>query len=789
MAQPPPIVTVNKVDDGNGGFTYKLQITRPEPESREPFVSQSGTCCPYFLRDSCDFDGDCHYAHDKSKPSAFCQDYQTGECLYGDQCYFRHELMRSGLPPKASLAPTSELWTRPVQPPPPPQLTMPTPQDYVTSLIRFKDHICKTEGIDVSIAQLTDGEKLVAAWETTFKKACSMCLEERDKNLDFSFFRVSWRHFPSEWTPEMWRQVAQECQTQGLVQWQDPATQPDDARRMTGIFLQGLIGLVKNIAYDEFEDSDDWKEDIEDRRLPRSYWQFPRMRGEIMAGAAGQDLKLAKKLLKNHVWGLPRLFPTATMADYGSRFREKLPIDCPKDVLLADVFTWAICGASQAELIGYVSKAFPEECFDWGARQLCDVAFAAVIRACRALIWSSEELKDPEEIALKIGKFAWDLIAKAALPYLAQDKRILQFNYSSWAILVCDLLKEVHSELNLCCDYDGANAFWKAAFDGHLHPSDHARVAEWMAEKFKSDERCRESSKMYNKERSKAARMLKEGPTVLSKEEFLEECKSTPAARKLEALTYSWNAKQAENDSIAAAYLSSAPRTKVPWPRTFDHGEHVLLDSPSAFDELLCRPASIKFKICAIALGPRFEVENKHVDAITSRFGAQLELLTMGDIDTATGRGLTDIAVDFITARCPNLVELQLNAAGNITDAAFRKILDELPCLQVLALTGSGSYHGELTKIGFRVLLDRRIAPLLEKVYIMNQDIEQELVDEVIRASNLRIMAGETAGYSMAKLKARKERGLGWGGNLYGNIADPCASHWDDDDFYYYTRY
>lgn len=415
--------------------------------------------------------------------------------------------------------------------PPPPKPPVPTPQDYVTSFLRFKEQIwaeiCEENDLDPSTSNPVDFPDL---WQDAFRTA----LEDADwYEQSHIFLKVSWRNYCTEWTPDMWEQVAQECEIQGLVKWQLPIAQTKLDCQVTCLILQELLALAKHAAFDVGRDSGEWAEDTGDGMN----WEYSRIRGYIVAGAARQDWVLAKRLLETHVWGVTPLFKSGK-DDYGIDIDfdddEEMPMVAHgAQAFCADVLTAVLCSnASDEDVVELISRLLPEDCSDWECSSMSDTAFLAVSQACQAMLWSFDD-DDRKDQAEEIGEFAWLVTVKAALPYAAQDPYLDLSEEFGWVGWVCDCLKKVCSDLCLGWQPEDKLLYWKAALNEQMNAGDYAIVGKWVAQ----ETGARAQRQQGSKRRGYAYDLeLYHGCIVLNEEEFTGECKPKPRIPSLQTL-------------------------------------------------------------------------------------------------------------------------------------------------------------------------------------------------------------------------------------------------------------
>ena len=101
--------------------------------------------------------------------------------------------------------------------------------------------------------------------------------------------------------------------------------------------------------------------------------------------------------------------------------------------------------------------------------------------------------------------------------------------------------------------------------------------------------------------------------------------------------------------------------------------------------------------VVAMQFGRDFDVRDEHVVRLVEALGPQLHSIRLGSSDTGHGVWLTDAAVHAILAHCrpENLRELYLESCTSVTDKAFLAVVEGLPNLQVLGVTGHDRSTGE----------------------------------------------------------------------------------------------
>lgn len=127
----------------------------------------------------------------------------------------------------------------------------------------------------------------------------------------------------------------------------------------------------------------------------------------------------------------------------------------------------------------------------------------------------------------------------------------------------------------------------------------------------------------------------------------------------------------------------------------FAPGQQCYLKGPSELDALLADGAAAA--VAAVRFGPDFDVRDEHVRRLVQALGPQLRSIQLGSSDTGHGVWLTDAAVDAIIAHCDpdRLQQLHLESCTRVTDKAFLKIVEALPNLRVLGVTGHDRSMGE----------------------------------------------------------------------------------------------
>lgn len=148
----------------------------------------------------------------------------------------------------------------------------------------------------------------------------------------------------------------------------------------------------------------------------------------------------------------------------------------------------------------------------------------------------------------------------------------------------------------------------------------------------------------------------------------------------------------------------------------------------------------------AVCFGPDFDVKGVHIKAVADAFNSRLISLYLGSSDTGHGTSVTDGAVRHLAARCPALRELALCSCTNVTDEAFRAVVEGLPKLEVLHCTGHDRTPGWWGLGGARCILVAMGTRLVGPLTISSGDARQH---------------GEDGGESLAGASLGCENGIG----------------------------
>ncbi|KAG2495298.1 hypothetical protein HYH03_006570 [Edaphochlamys debaryana] len=206
------------------------------------------------------------------------------------------------------------------------------------------------------------------------------------------------------------------------------------------------------------------------------------------------------------------------------------------------------------------------------------------------------------------------------------------------------------------------------------------------------------------------------------------------------------------------------PPKFVPFPF-----KSVQLQKEADLDEMLKeKPCTIT----SVTFGRDFNIRDKHLDQLSRATGRQLTELRLGSSDTGDGVWVTESVVSLIVRRCPNLRVLQLESCTQLGNASFNAIIEGLPLLEELHITGHDRTSGRLKgkKLLDPLIKDNKL-PELYNLVLTDQGLDYASTQRLIKArgKKLRVQAGSTDSDSFAYGCVLREMGGRYGDGLYGN--------------------
>eukprot|EP01084_Bolivina_argentea_P318921 553183_1 len=126
----------------------------------------------------------------------------------------------------------------------------------------------------------------------------------------------------------------------------------------------------------------------------------------------------------------------------------------------------------------------------------------------------------------------------------------------------------------------------------------------------------------------------------------------------------------------------------------------------------------------------------------------------------------------YIFSKCPNLVKIELESTYNANDNVFDAIVKYCPNIQKLKITGNDKISGELTNKSILKLANNvNCLSKLTKLIVNDQwEIGFEYIQKLNKKRPLiKVIAGESDGYSMASMMIMAQMGKGWNQGLHGN--------------------
>ncbi|KAI4689902.1 uncharacterized protein J4E84_004083 [Alternaria hordeiaustralica] len=170
----------------------------------------------------------------------------------------------------------------------------------------------------------------------------------------------------------------------------------------------------------------------------------------------------------------------------------------------------------------------------------------------------------------------------------------------------------------------------------------------------------------------------------------------------------------------------------------YAESERVFYDSEAAFDA-----KKLTAGVRCVEFGPQFYVERKHIQAL-KQYTRSLEVLQMD----CSGWDLTNADVKVITSRNPQLREVLLHRALEVTDKGIVHILKNCPSISIIKVTGpeiatglvTGKFAGFLNQ---PAIVESRTN--LEAIYLYDQGTDESLIKGISKKwRNLLISTGIT---------------------------------------------
>jgi hypothetical protein len=221
-------------------------------------------------------------------------------------------------------------------------------------------------------------------------------------------------------------------------------------------------------------------------------------------------------------------------------------------------------------------------------------------------------------------------------------------------------------------------------------------------------------------------------------------CKAEPSLRSSNAAAGSQRFLQGTQKASAKVDEAGAAD---PWSYNFLPGEFCIITTEKELQELHGYAKGVRFH-------GDFDIQDCHVSKVANTLGPRLLSLHVGSWSTATGHKLTDAACAVLAAKCKNLRALTLSSCLEVSDEGFESIVNGMPLLESLTMSGHDKRDGKLTKASALLLLNKQrdgdwVAPRLKELIVMDQPgIDEKMHVVMKRRPQLGVMYGSTCKYT-----------------------------------------